>query len=429
MNNYKLSENDLYLLKQSSNWATRSYSKIKSIFDRKYGESTRDILNKTVDVENKLQNCWDYFVTSKDKTSNDISAINEFVEIQSIMNSSGYVISKYILPMLKADGFFKDEEKSTDDNTNNDDNLGINLEKDLTKDQEVEKDNNTKIKSKRPPARKKDRNVDEKNNNTKNVSDYISYLTKKYEELRSFNLENETDEDKLLKNNLTEQIFELLGKAKDMVPEEFIQYTDILSLKIKDFEKHMATKIGEVLPPAISELYFNLIKNANNIESIVAYKLLAESAYGSIKTPIKEKLLALKQYLPFGDNQYDIFSFRKTCITSVKHLIKLNEKFLDSIQKAIDTKNQEMKWLIIINGFNNFAEEYNKSIELFVQFYDLLKRKATLDKIKKSKKNKSKNLQNTSLSDFQDYTWSDFPAFSQNKFKKINLISIKNENK
>ncbi len=420
MSHYKLSEKDLLLIKQSSNWATRSYRKVMSIFDRKYGEATRDVLNRSVEVEEKLQNSWDNFVSSggAGKTSNDIAAINEFAEVAAVMNSTGFLISKHVLPMLREEGYFLPEDNKKKDSDD------INFKK--SPKEEAIDENEEEAKPPTVKKRNKNKPAEEslKEDIQLSISEWKDALQSKIAEYATATFPKETEKDTEIKNTLRTQMDALADKAKELTPTVFIDSAKFLLTKLNDFEQSLASRASKELPPGTSEMYHLLIKNAKTIESIVAYKLLAESAYGGIRTPIKEKMLALKQYIPFIKNPYDIFAFRKTCVSVVKKLIKSNQDFLDIIHIAMKSKNNDAKWENIINGFNTFATEYNENKESFVQFYDLLKRKAAQDKMKKSKKDKSKNINNPGLNDFQDYSWTDFPTFSANRFKDIALIKI-----
>lgn len=112
-----LNENDLIIIKQSQSWASRSYSKLKSIFgDREYGRFLRQILDKTVVIRDKSRSIYDLLVAIREKTINDTKAMSEFREIKLTCDTIRATILGTIVPALMKNGvdivqYYRDQEE------------------------------------------------------------------------------------------------------------------------------------------------------------------------------------------------------------------------------------------------------------------------------------------------------------------------------
>ena len=179
---------------------------------------------------------------------------------------------------------------------------------------------------------------------------------------------------------------------------------------------------------AASIKYQNLIKNAATVEAATYYYMLSLAGYGTIKTPTKEVLTSVKQFIPFIREPSDIYSLRANVIAASKDLYSSATEFARAIQSAIKTEDKLSKWIMIIEKHDEFVDIYNSKIPFFVSLYDALAYKAKHDKLLKSRKKiKDKKDIGTdySLGDFSSYDWSDVYGSGSSRFREAEKIKNK----
>lgn len=200
--------------------------------------------------------------------------------------------------------------------------------------------------------------------------------------------------------------------------------TEILEDELSKPKKSKSKGIEPAKPIDATE------KDETNTTStaIAIYNKLTKEAYSPVFTPAKEIVNKTKQYIPFINEQHDIFSVRESCLSALKELLIIIKETTATFKKMFDAKtngdNATDAYQQMIDAYNQFANNYNDKIEIFVSFYDLLRLKAKNDKMLKSRKelNSRQKGQSYELDDFSGYTWSDMPAFSASKFKRMKLL-------
>ena len=392
----QLSQKDLIIIKQSQNWASRSISKLRSLTDKKSGRDLRAFLDKGVVIRDQLRDIWDDLVSRE--TVLDNKALNTFVSLRFVLETMKTSVENIIVPSLEKDG------------------IDIRSHYHQEEAQEVA-----------PEKGRKGKEIPKEN---KEAEQYDLYIKQFIADVAGAAVPEglETQQkDTVDKLNFTN---DLLNKSKN--PEKSLKiYNDAEKIyeNYKNLMKsNMEKKISEKPEDKNAQLYVELIKNAADIETSSYYYMVSMGDYGMISTRLKDKVLPVKQIIPFVREKSDIYSYRKATIRATKELLMFAKVFVMTIQKAITEKNQLNKWVIVIDGFNKFADEYNARVSLFGSFYDALAIKAKYDKMLKmqrtpKKKDKDKG-NNYTLENFENYNWQEMPSTSKYKFKLIEHIKL-----
>ena len=384
----QLSQKDLIIIKQSQNWASRSISKLHSLTDKKSGRDLRAFLDKGVVIRDQLRDIWDDLVSRE--TVLDNKALNTFVSLRFVLETMKTSIENIIVPSLEKDG--------------------VDIKSHYHQEEE--------------PAPPKDKEkVKEQPRETEQYDLYIKqFIADVAGAAVPEGLETQQKEtlDRLNFSN------DLLNQSKN--PEKALKiYKDAEKIyqNYKNLtQSHMANEISNKTEEKIGQIYTGLIKNASNIETASYYYMVSLGDYGMISTRVKDKALPIKQIIPYVREKSDIYSYRKATIRATKELLVFAKEFIKAIQKAIAEKNQLTKWIIVIDCFNKFADEYNSRVALYGAFYDALAIKAKYDKMLKMQrapKNKDKDY---SLEGFENYNWQEMPSTSKFKFKLIEHIKL-----
>jgi len=391
-----LTEKDLIIIKQSSNWATRSISRIKSLPDTTYGGHLREILNKSNIIYNDLHTIWDNFVSANEnRTVQDYKGLSEFAGLKIIFDSIRSIIVRIIVPKLIKDKidiisvYKKEDEKKSPPKPVK----GKGLDKGSPDQNKVEKSEDVSRYIQEISAASILPGFENKQ------ADILRKLHILYNSMQTENISIEDFENKFL-------------AAKKM----YLGYLEAIKVE------------AEKIKPKNSEksIYSSLIKNASKVEEATYYYLLSLGKYSRIRTPIKDVLTSVKQYIPFVREPADIYSYRRTAIYSTKELTKFAEEFSEVIQEAISQTDKLTKWVMIINKFNDFADQYNSKINFFEEMFESLLLKSKHDKLLRSKKplkGDQKN-QKYELEGFSEYNMMDFSSSARSKFKPIEKITF-----
>ncbi|MFZ4795840.1 MAG: hypothetical protein ACOYMA_00005, partial [Bacteroidia bacterium] len=240
------------------------------------------------------------------------------------------------------------------------------------------------------------------------------------------------------KNNATLQkrLNEILGHIQSSAVDTTSKAMGLMGLvrslisKYKE-DLYAVAEASKTTATVTSIKYQNLIKNAATVEVATYYYMLSLAGYGTIKTPTKEVLTSVKQFIPFIREPSDIYSLRTNVIAASKDLYSSATEFARAIQSAIKTEDKLSKWIMIIEKHDEFVDIYNSKIPFFVSLYDALAYKAKHDKLLKSrkkikdKKDKKDIGTDYSLGDFSSYDWSDVYGSGSSRFREAEKIKNK----
>lgn len=380
----KLEEKDYLIIKNSTNWASRSLLKLKVLFDKAFGEEIKSIHSKAYGVNGILKDVLDNFVSGStlsgedSKTANDHEAITSFIACGANFNNIVHQIDYVILPNLEKVGIYIIAE-----------DLG-----ELPKEKEKKEFEKTQA---------------------------IKELESNLEDLHNVVLNEGLSEDDVrvlmnARNELISIIEKNLKSIEDSSEETAIKIYNNTLEQYNLFLSMYKDKIQSVA----SEAYSSIIKTANSVEEVTSYYLMSFGEYSKIFTPIKEKILALKNFIGFGGDE-NIYSLRLDCMKYTKNLIDNSAYMVTEIEKAVSIKDQKEKWVKIIKACNYFAEEYNRYRMVYVEMYSILKIKVNQDKLRRRKKEVG-NVSEVALIDFVEHSWVDMPARTDKRFPIAKLI-------
>lgn len=384
-----LEEKDFIIIKNSTNWATRSLLKLRLLFDKVFGEEIKSIHSKAYTINSILKDILDSFVSGStlygedSKTANDHEAITSFIICGNNFNNIVHQIEYVILPNLAK--------------------IGINI---TVKDsEEPSKQQNKKDKksfNRNEAIKELQSNIEDLYNVVLNEDlnkDDVGLLMKSRNELIS-----------IIENNLESIKSESEESAENIYDNTINQYDNFISI-YKDKIQRIA-----------SEAYSIIIKSATSAEEITSYYLMSFGEYSKFFTPIKEKFLAVKNFIGLGGDE-TIYSMRLDCMKYTKNLIEESAHMVTEIEKAASIKDQEEKWIRIIETCNRFAEEYNRYRTAYVEMYSIMKIKVNQDKLKKKKKEVG-NVSDVALKDFVEHSWVDMPARTDKRFPMAIIIKV-----
>jgi len=383
----ELTNQDLNIIKTSFNWATQSISKLRLIFDKIFGEDLKSILIKTVQINSQLKDILDNFVsgsvldTENSKTVNDYNAILAFVTCGNNFNNIYNQITSIVLPKLNK--------------------LGIEiLPTDLDEDSEV-----------------KEKEV----NKTTNKEMIISKLKSLIEDLYNvIFLETDDENDEALDQRAN--IIKVLETNIDIIQDSSLEdeinklYKDSINMYNSYLSKYKSN-----IASLASTIYSKIIKSASSIEEASSYYLISTADYSRITTPLKEKLLVIKNLLGYSGDK-TIYYLRLDCIKYTKVLIDKSDLLVSEIEDAIKINNQKDKWIKIIKEFNEFGYEYNKYRKSYIELFSTIKIKANQDKLQRKIKKDKSNTSNLYLKDFVEHSWVNIPSKADNKFPTALII-------
>jgi len=384
----KLEEKDFLIIKNSTNWATRSLLKLRLLFDKAFGEEIKSIHGKAYGVNSILKDVLDNFVSgstfsSEDsKTANDHEAITSFIACGNNFNNIIHQIGYVIIPNLEKIGIHITAE-----------DLG-----------------------EEAPKKEKERK-------SFNKSEAIENLESKIEDLHNVVVSEGLGEDDIrvlmkARNDLMSIIENNANSMKDESDEDAEKiYNNTLS-QYDAFVSMYKDKIQKVS----SEAYSTIIKTAESAEEVTSYYLMSFGEYSKVFTPIKEKLLAIKNFLGFGGDE-TLYSLRLDCMKYTKTLIDDSSNMVNEIERAAKIKNQKEKWVKIIKACNSFAAEYNRYRTAYVEMYSIMKIKVNQDKLKKKKKEKGE-VSDVALRDFIEHSWVDMPARTDKRFPIAMVVRV-----
>jgi len=386
----KLEEKDYIIIKNSSNWATRSLSKLRLMFDKAFGNEIKSLLGKSLNINSELKKSLDFFVSGggfifnkESKTLNDHEAITSFIICGNIFNSIINHLSVITIPNLNKIGI----EITSDDL--------------LSK---IEEDDKSKKKFKKEEA--------------------IANLESNLEDLHNVAVvdgisENESFLLMQTRNQLMKFMEESIEKMNGLEKEEDVKQIYNNTLKAYNlFIEEYKDKIQALA----SDFYSSIIKTANSIEEVTSYYLISLGEYSKVTTPMKEKMLAIKNFIGYGGDE-SIYSLRLDCINYTKTLLKASSKMIDEIESSIKIKDPKDKWVEIIKSCNDFSYEYNKYRFSYIEMYSILKIKLKQDKLKQ-KKDKKNTIQDAVLKDFIEHSWVDMPARIDKRFPIAELVKV-----
>jgi len=392
---YVLDKQDISIIKNSSNWASRSIAKLRTYFNVKYGNFYRKLIGKSISATDELKSSYDYFVSGsvmgKSKTENDYNALSSLIAVSKMYGNIGDYIAISIVPQLLKDKVFSSEDEIT--------NI---LSEDGEKPQ---------INDKKPDGSK-----GEEEARALIARELMDLTAELHKIVEPQNLDDAGKEEFIkFKNSLETELNEVWVTTERM---------NIPLKRIKEMRDNVINRYSSFILK-FSGLNHTMVKTAS-IEEITSYYLLSLGGYGKIITPIKEKWLEVKNFIGIGDDT--VSNTRRECVDASKELIGESMKFVDVIETVIKTNQQvdKDKWVMILIAFNDFSASYNKKIPFFAGFYSILRTKANQDKLMRSKKQRKTDRTNSSdysLRDFVEHTWSDLPSRSTNRFPPIKRIS------
>lgn len=378
---YKIVEEDFLLLKNSG-WSSRSLAKLRTFLDFNFGKHLRSIINKAENISDSLKDTFDYFVSgsvsTKSKTQNDYKALVSYILVGNVLNNISSQITKVVVPELSK--------------------YNIDL--------------SDKIPEVEQPISASSREI------------MVQFLEGKIEDLHNlipFDELSEKDKLDIMENR--NKLLKVLSDALEVINsskfEEEVE--DVFNVAKKEYELFIENYKAKIL--SLANDFNEIIKLACSAEQISSFYLLSFGDYGSIKTPIKERILKIKNFFGFIDDK-TIYSMRDDCINYTKALIEKLSLFIDELEKASKIKDLKQKWFIIINAYNAFATEYNNYRIFYVELYNILKTKATQNKLLKTKKLPKKDIGDGELKDFMEYSWVDIPTNIERRFPIANIIKL-----
>ena len=368
--------NDLLIIKQSQGWASRSISKIKSLFDPGYGAFLRDLLDKSASISKDLESAWDDFVSSKDKTKKDYDALTSISSIKITLDSIRQIIIKLIIPaLLKENVEIKQKEQPT---------------------------KQTKIKEVKLSDVDKKKMMD----NVKGIEIKImsTPVEPEFADIRNSILD-------------TVRAYYFQMKEGNLSDEKF---NSLYNFAIDSYDKY-TNKLKMKMVASINNKQYQILIANSDIETAAGYYIIALGKYGKITTPLKEKYLDVKEF--FSSDH--IHNYRKNVIQAVKELLAKSEILITTVQDAISSKDNLQKWVSIIDAYNLFANEYNSKLDFFSVLYEAIRLKAKRDQmIKRKRTKKDIGKEDYLLPDFSDIGWADISSISKNRFKPAELIEL-----
>ncbi len=414
---YVFDTNELLIIKHSTSWASRSLAKLRSYLDSKYGYLIRRVLLKGVGIINELKDMLDNFVSGstygKTKTENDYRALSSFITVSNLCNSISLYITSIAIPILEKDGVVISLKEKTDEIKGSDE----------IKDTDAHMDTDTDVST-----------------DTTVSADKLELTPKKIELLKLLSeyqiaIDTKITVPTTLSDDILLDFKQLLADAGRFLNEAvlFIGLPTTTDKEAEEKFKEASGQFGQlvsahqvILAKAVnSSDYSSLIKQATTPEEVSSYYLLSLGGYNILLTPIKEKILYIKNFIGFGvDDTID--TLRDNCINYSKELITVSKTFVDTIESSVKNKNKEKQWTDIINAYNKFSTEYNKYRPFFIQLYSALRTKANQDKLIKSKKEMKgkRDTESFSLRDFVEHSWSDMPTMIGSRFPVANQIII-----
>jgi hypothetical protein len=398
---YTLTKEDQVLIKNSTSWASRSITKLRSYFDKKYGSNIRNLIVKSVNCTDEVKEMYDKFVSSGDsKTKYDFDALSKFASICTSYDNFANHIIKIMIPELNKNGIqisldnLVEKEKPKDDKQKKeDDNKEDNKKEDNKK--ENKKEDKPKVKPPSPPVHTEAPAINRK--------DMVAEISSKLSTLGVLPVPKLSEEDGSAFQQLLIDTEKTLSQTKDLLNDGSVSDKDALAYYTSAMEKLQSLLAAYSKITKAQGEYGELIKMATTMEEIGAYYLMSLADYGSIKTPIKEKILAVKNFIGFGVDP-TIDNLRKDCIKYSKDLIKESEKITDAVEHAAKNKTDKAAWIALMKQYNEFAGVYNTHRPFYINLYSALKIKINQDKILKSKKDKKVEKGDAAIRDVIDYS-------------------------
>jgi hypothetical protein len=388
-----LNEEDFLIIKNSSNWASKSISKLRLMLDKEFSDEIKSVLIKSYGINKQLKDILDYFVSGSvsenaedSKTVNDHKAISTFVIVGNNYNNIANQINSIILPTLEKVGIVITNE-------------------DIDVIEEQQEDKSKTLSS------------------DKNEKQMLEDLTSILEDLHNVAV-GEVDFEKQEeiinnRNNLLKFIEETISILKSEVSQN--EKKEVYNEAFKKYNNFLLSYKDSIASLALNN-YKSIIKSASSIEETTSYYLLSFAKYTKVITPLKEKILKVKNFIGMaGDDA--IYSLRFDCINYTKELINKSNWLVDEIEASIKIKDQKVRWVKIIKALNEFALEYNRYRKSFINMFSIMKVKANQDKLQVKRK-KNKDITDPALIDFVEHSWVDMPARVDTRFPKANYIGV-----